>query len=676
MQSTIKSWSQDEKPFFNTLIKPNNISLVSGTQYGLYPMLSDSIYPVWIYKTTLSANVSLLNLPLNASYTYSNQFGTAGINSGFQISLDTKAQNRMKSIDGIDSKAIIDGALDSIQNRKSLYYRRLDYLTRLDPQSQIPNISLDNKPTLPSSVIGNPIEIDSLNLQNHQPFNTATDSLKINPDSVSVSEEIAKYKQLLDELQNTENLWKAKKLAIEQYSPETVLDSLYSNKAARIEKFNIGFFGAEMSPLLIQSTVLKGIQVAAQKGDYYAEFALGRTLNSQIQETTNQTFKQRLNEWRNVVADNRSESSRALFAARFGKGQKDSTHFYLGGLVGQGKKELFSENSSTARNIVGEVEYTYIQEKRKVQLNAAQSFLRDQGVQSFDNNVSIRSGQSTGYAFHLHYKETFEKPGIQVGIKGKYFSPLFTSFGLGVSRKDYLQSDGNVSKSFKKFGRWSLQLRKDLTNLSNSLPVTVSLNQAKVTWSIKPIKRSSLNLNYIKSSTSIETGDQTTEFFQNVFVGVGTYQFKWGKKTPVAVLQMNSTQLSTDSVRVNYLGGQASLQWMISKSTSVTMSGNYSESRDSTMNKVENLFSEFQLSTAMKSLSLGCTMKMGTTGGDFTYGFGLNGQINMLKGLSATFFTERVVFDKGITSFYTEVDYLRFPYRMGIELTYTLMKSK
>lgn len=650
--------AQNQSSLKKNVLQFNSISLSSQHQYGLWPVLNDSVYPNWVYNSKMEMKGKVFGLPVVTEYFFLSSPGQLNIPNGFHFSVDYTALKRMKTLDRFDTGALVDRALDSIARLESLYNRRLDYLNRLQPDAKIPQWSI---PEFPSTA--------------NYPNDSLPDRALIS-DSIAVSADISDYKNKLEALSDAKRLWLSRKEALNTLSPEQALDTLYRNKAARVEKFNLGVFGADISPFLIQSVVLRGGQFAMKKGNWRGEIALGRTINYQLTENNVPSFQNRVKEWRNILMDNGRESSRAIFATQVGKGDKDSSHVYVGALIGQGKKHLFSSNSPSARNIVGEIEYQFVSKESKIKVNAAQSFLRSYDFTASDLQTTANREEERGSALSLTYDQKWKKSGLVLATKAMYFSPLFSSFGIGVGRRDCVRGEIKVSKSFKTLGKWSIQYKRDQTNLSKALPSSVLAENYKLTWSIKPIKRAQVNLTYLWNETSTQGDFGSSSFVMNMINVVSSYQFKWKKITPLATVVYNLSTLENDSTSYQLSTANANLSWMVGKKTAINTGLVYASGMDSVMHTIHNYFltSSIQFSTKKASISVGLTG--GKSHETWTIGASMQAGLAFGNGWQLNIIGERVLHDETWMMGFDEAAYRQFPYRFSGGLTYTWTNSK
>lgn len=524
--------------------------------YGLIPFTTLNKVPDQLFRTEGTMDATIIKLPFNVAFSYTNSKNILGLNNYFRASFDAEKYKEQLKEKVAAKKDGYKNKLNTLYSSRQKVEQKLAYLKHVQkfPQSQLPQLphlpkdslnvpdsllhtpgyhfptdSLKNKipsfPTIPDSSK----YLDSLknkipSLPKTSNVNQYSDSLKKLADTQkyqdSIGQKINEYEKEIKEINN--QIDDTKKQIDRLENPSLVLEQeyLYKNKIYRffkdIKKLDVGLCYPNHSTFLVNGIALKGVNFEWQNSHYYFAFTHGKTINNIYY--SNNVIQNNLNAVRNLYNFfdfNNVEAGRRITAVKFGIGQKDNSHLFAGVLYGLGYDSYYKESSfnyspSIQKNYVFELDgKLVINTNNSLDIVYGKSLLRnnDENIGNENGFNALFNSTNRTHAALARYTTNISKTGTRLTFTTRYIDPYFKSFGIGFIRPNNFRYEIKADQRITKNVKISTFYRYEEDNLLSLLTNTTSLKSAgaNITWRVS--KRLTLRGGYTPVFLRVKSGD-------------------------------------------------------------------------------------------------------------------------------------------------------------------------
>jgi len=556
--------SNTRKRVLQKLMPKTHGNVSAGYDYGVIPFATNASYPLGYFKTQGNVGISILGLPLLATFYYSDLKNVSGLNNYFRVSFDKTAYDAMLRNKGLSKVEMEAKELSSLSDIKQMLQQKLAfselYKNGLPTESsltgQLPNLKNNY----------NGLNTDSLTKPNVPAvsdsalLNSAKDSLRKKLPSTSIkkttiADSIDKVTSLLhkyDSLNEKVNQYKSQIQKIDEKikainnklayfkNPQNLIENnpylkKFQSIMSGVKKLDIGMSYPNYSTFLVSGSSIKGINVEWEKKFYFA-FTYGKTINTVM--TTSNLIQNQLQTARNMYNFfdfTNVKDSRKILATKFGYGKKETTHLYAGFLYGLGLPSYVSVSTQTTieKNLVIELDgRVALNKTNTLDIIYGKSALYQDGVNVTGDNSNAQFpfpfSKYRSNAGLLKYTSEFKKTKTKITATGKIVDPFFNSYGVGFMRSDNLRYELKVEQDITSKIKFSGSYRKDRDNLLNTFSCTTDLQTIVANLNVKLNKRFTAKLSYMPviqniKPTSNDSGLQTTHHVNNISTVVITY---------------------------------------------------------------------------------------------------------------------------------------------------------
>lgn len=447
-------------------IRINSLNVFSNAGYGDVYRFEENGSSNF-YNFGVSAGVSLFGVPFKYSYECGNSPGANFIRPQFKLRLDLSQYEKRYVIPDFSLQdslirrlASLEAEIRDSQKAINSHNRRYDQL--LQRSSEInPMDTILNDPFLGMNYS------DSLTFTlerlNHE-------RLKVD----SLQTKLFEVRSKMEELRNTT-----------QIKP----NKIFKSKKVSPKVLSIGVSTPEEGKFLMQGMTIRGGYVVLKSRKNEHAFAVGTVNSFILNEATGSPFESFQNRINSLTRINTSSADRRILTYKFSRGNPDSTHFYLGGLAGTGKRNILESTGEQARNFVGEFgKGLLIPNIGLVTASVSQSWISN--FTGLRNDINDLEDQRSliGYAFNVKSKGALKPIGIDYTISSTLITPEFSSYGFALQRRDYLRLDISGAKRFKNNSQLKTSYRRDESNLFKSSQIHTKNDIYRVGYTMK-IKR-------------------------------------------------------------------------------------------------------------------------------------------------------------------------------------------
>lgn len=644
----------------------SGLAFSSRIQNGIVPSIDTVTHPTTQTQSSLNASLSWRGLNFIVSYSYVQPNSQIGIKNGFSFQL-------VPPIQAVDSDALLvsleqklNSKLDSIDGLRTNYHKRLQYLMLYKgdsitvPKWDLIDTSVFIQVVAPTDTLA---QVDTT-IASFQP------TLLLDPKkSIGVEDEIDRCQMMLNQLDSAKQMYNAQLDRFKRKRGSYCGNPFLLSLPFQIRKFDVGNFTSSNSPISLFGTSLFGISTAFNFDNYYVEGGIGK-LQSPIFPEINQygISKQVLSAFQSWSSNVRS-SSRSLAWLVIGRGRPEQSHFYIQGLTGRGKRNIFDDHSSNAINYVLEAQCQWVKGASKINCNVAKSFL-SRPVEIFSEAHNSKLKYDVGYAAHLGASHRIERLKSDVDVGFKYFTSSFNSFGLAISRRDFVQSQLSWKQSLGRNLRVVIQAKYDLAGLKVKI---YDLKSLTTSLRLKMIKHANFSITGSINKGNVGLAAIQVPVDQSLVSGLLTVPVKCGKLIPVftaqRIMALNKQQYTTSSIQ------NTSMNLILSKNSISTRFG-FAEIIQKASNSLKQrmAYCEASLSVTKYGWNASLVLKQSVLNKSI-YGFGLNGGI-VLAGLAVQSTIEKIVYDPIATPWLSSELVSKYPYRGSLQITYTIKKLK
>lgn len=475
------------------------------------------------YRAGVNSSTTILGLPFQFSYGYGNNAGLSYIKPSFRFGLDKQAMTKIPSIDTSfleDSvKRLMNGLDESIlQQQQQLNARRrmLDEYT----QMQLPDTSL---PEFPDSLA--PEFMDT------QHLSSASDSLvyKVSTQRARLDSLIElrnKYRQTLDLVRNR----------------ELQMREISLRKRFIPKNLELGVISPRMGVYILSGSVLRGFNVEMEGRHFSHHLALGQLNSFMLNPASGSGILSLEDRFNNMIRLRSHKTDRSMLAYKLQRGSADSSHFYGTILLARGKRNIYHATDETAQNAVVEIaKGIAIKDHALIIFSVAQSFLRETGNNIFDESSTRYKANEAGHGFHVNIRGKEKSHSLTYFLHAEYLTPTFTSFGIGVQRRDYLRVNAQLTRRTKKNAQWKIGYRRDQSNLLRSGTLNMKTENYRLGYARKFGRKNMLHTDLLYITSAICSPDFASSeqlYISNV---VYTRILKGGSNSPVFTSSYNVT---------------------------------------------------------------------------------------------------------------------------------------
>lgn len=580
---------QNVKPGVNSFLKKQlksiqpHGSISAGYEYGVLPFVSGNNVPSGGFKTEGNVSFSLMNIPLELTYYYTNIKNIIGLNNYFRISYDADRYKEQLSQKLSAKELVSKEQLGKLQLQQQQTAQKLEYLKFLEqhPDYKIPLTDTIKNPFNPNSVsldsIQNLINVPNQtnNIDTSVISNYAyhiTDSLKNSNDYFkkkdSISNEAAKYKVKYDSINDAINTIKQQMEQIKNFQgTSNTLTNPYLSKTqqflSNIKKFEIGLCHPNYSTFLANNIPIQGINVEYAKNNNFLAFTYGTTVNNLLYNNTLQGSIQNVRNLYNYFDFGNLSAGRKIFSLKGGMGAKDDSHLYVGILLGKGKTNYLQlnplesqpVNSSIQSNVVFELDARYkISEQLNIDFIIGKSSVKEEDLSMEQIKKSINEIFSNyrSYAMLTRINTGIKKTKTKLTFTTRWVDPYFKSFGIGFLRSDNLRFEIKAEQPITNKIKYTISYRREEDNLLRLYNYKNTLQTINNTLNIKLSKQFNIRLIYAPLIRVLKSDQLIIHDKNNISTVILTYTPKT-KKVNAQFNGLYSRYLITgDSTNINF----------------------------------------------------------------------------------------------------------------------------
>jgi hypothetical protein len=704
-----------KKENVSSRIKSSNISnqlkaldlhgnVTGGYEYGVLSYVYGNEFPAKGFRSEGNITFNLLKIPLVLTYNYTSIKNVIGLNNYFRISYDaSKYKEQLKDQAGNKQKLLND-KISGLQDQQQILGQKIEFYKYLErnpdytPLTTSGDSLSEEKDSFKTDL--NISNYDSLNATDTNqytsiaPDSSYLDSLKVKQrpagkdNSIakkdSISRELNGYVAKYDSISNEINEVKTQIDNVSKYQEHSdKIDNPYLTKAqqflSHIKKFEIGLCNPHSSVFLINNIPLQGINVEYEKANKYITLAYGTTVNNLLyQPGSVEGIIQGTRNYYNYFDFGNLEAGRKILMVKGGTGTKESTHIFLGALIGKGKVDYMlavPDNSATKEsNLVLEVDAKYnFSPKVSTELILGKSSLKNEDVSTEQLKSAMNEIFSNYRSYALLSKTNFliSKTKTNITVIARWIDPYFKSMGLGFLRSDNFRYELKAEQSITKKIKYTLSFRKEednLLQLYNYKNILYSINNS---LNIKITRKLNIRLIYIPLFRKLRYDDRVITDRNQIATGV----ISWLHKAKKFTAQFNSLysiyQVTGDSSNINFQNLAYTQQFIFKtgfkSDLNVTwFKNNLSDTlgNDTYLGLLEFGF----VSKKHNSISIGGKIAYKNNTGT-QYGFSLKSLVRVYKNLSAEAEISKIIIGDYYNSFNQE-KIKSFPYYCKAQLSF------
>jgi len=549
-----------------------------GYEHGVLPSLTGNMFQTSGYTAQGQVGFMLLNMPLNATFQYTNLKNVVGMNNYFRISYDANQYKDQltKKLNAKDQ--LTQASLNKLQLQKQQLLEQMGYGNMLN-QNSFDNLNINDLQTNRLSNNLGSVDLNSLtdttgimnkfeqyaSTNGLSQLSTLKDSSAFNnKDSIAtvIAQNKAKYDSINKMIIETKaQLDKIKNL---QNNPNK-LTNPYLSKAeqfmSHIKKLEIGLCNPTYSTFLINNVPLQGINVEYEKNEHFIAITYGTTLdpllfNTNTLQGTIQGARNLYNyfDFGNLVA------GRKIFSVKGGAGLKDKTHLYVGMLVGKGKTDhshpsIDPSKTKTESNVVLEIDGKYeFTENVSLDIIFGKSSVKEEDVTMEQIKKSINEIFSNyrSNAFLARLNAGIKKTNTKLTFSTRWVDPYFNSFGLSFLRSDNLRYEVKVEQPITKRIKYTVSYRREEDNLLQLVAYKNTLQSINNSLNIRLKKGFTIYLNYAPLFKEFKSPALIRTDRNNITTAIVSYVPKMKKASAQFKAIYNRYIITGDSLNINF----------------------------------------------------------------------------------------------------------------------------
>ena len=556
-----------------------------GYDYGFLPYTVNMPSPASAIKTEGRLAADIFNIPVNITYFYSSQKNLIGLNNYFRISYDADSYK-----EGLSNK--LNGNLDSYKSRLGdLGSQRQTLLQKMAYTDYLSSISPDKWPldttgksklaTLPGVKLdtsGSGVKIPNLDTagkaKNNKYYQNA-DSLaqravlyKNKADSVvKVYESYKKqYTTLDDSIKRVQSKIQELESLVNGGSASYLNKLPYFNKIQNflsgIKKMDIGLCYPAYSTFLANNIPVRGINLEYQKNNRFFAFTYGTTVNTLLfnSKSVDRVLQNVKNSYNYFDANNLS-AGRKILSAKFGIGEKDGDHLFVGFLLGKGYTTYSPPNSNDITSQPVESNLVLEADIRKkllknssldVVLGKSSLEQQDMNMATLQNEAKELFSHYRSYAALVRVKTCIPTTKSNLTFTVRWVDPFFNSFGVGFIRSDNLRYEIKLDQPLGKLFRYTVMTRYEEDNLLKLLNYRNTFYSMNNMLAYKIKKGLMLRAGYTPLLRNLNGDNIHQQNKSSIVTGIITFLPKSRRVQMQFNISYNYYQVNTDSTPINF----------------------------------------------------------------------------------------------------------------------------
>ncbi|MES2680886.1 MAG: hypothetical protein V4635_13425 [Bacteroidota bacterium] len=556
--------------------------------YGFLPYTVGDASPASAFRTEGLAETNILGIPFDVSYFYSSQKNLIGLNNYFRISYnaDRYKENLKKKWSGDIDKHKIN--LNDINFEKQQLLQKIaysNYLSTIDPKKW-PKGSLPGMgavPAPPSFPDTNVIPNSRLTLDTNGIAARLSDSLKSDKNyakAESAMREAQMYKHKKDSVERVAASYKSKYdllndsvKKVEEKIRE--LERLRDNKSiadktghvnrtqeflSGVRKMDIGLCYPAYSTFLVNNLPVRGVNFEYQKNGIFVGFTYGTTVSSLLYSNKSpEGLLQSARNAYNYFDANNLTSGRKILCFKFGIGEKESDHVYLGFLAGKGANNYSTQTEVVPRlvetNLVVEADIRQkLLKNTTLDIIAGKSSIQLEDLNMTVLNTAAREVFSNfrSYAVLLKLKTTIPLTKSDISMTARQVDPFFNSFGIGFMRSDNRRYELKLDQPIGKSIRYTCAARYEEDNLLKLLNYKNTFYSINNTISFKLKRSLMLRLGYTPIIRDLNAENYKLHNKNEIITGILTFSPRSRKIEHRYSLLYNNYFVNTDSSLISF----------------------------------------------------------------------------------------------------------------------------
>lgn len=560
-----------------------------GYDYGFLPYTVNMPSPSSAIKTEGVIETDVFNIPIDVSYFYTTQKNLIGLTNYFRLSYNA---DRYK--DKLNTK--LNGNLDAYRNnlgqlnsQKQQLLQKMaytDYLSSINPDKW-PIDAEKNKPNTPN------LDVDTTGIGTIIPkLDTAgiTKSLK---DSLNAN----KYKSTADSLKQQAILYRNKKDSVEKvyddykntyallndsiqkvqskidrlealtsrsspYGERSSYFNKFQNFLSGVKKMDVGLCYPAYSTFLANNIPVRGINFEYQKNNRFFAFTYGTTVSTLLYNNRNiEGVLQNVRNSYNYFDVNNLSSGRKILSAKFGVGEQEGNHAFVGFLIGKGVNTYFPNNSESSSlnliesNLVFEADFRKkLFKSSSLDLVIGKSSLQDADINMGTLQAAAKELFSNfrSYAMLVKFKTNIPATKSNLTFSIRRIDPFFTSFGIGFIRSDNMRYEVKLDQPLGKLFRYTAVFRYEEDNLLKILNYKNIFYSLSNTVSYKIKRGLTLRLGYTPLIRKLNGQNYHITSKNSIVTGILSFTPRSKNVQKQFNLLYNAYHVTTDSTPINF----------------------------------------------------------------------------------------------------------------------------
>ncbi len=592
--TSLKNDSATEKKFHLKeklkSIFPKGIISV-GYDYGFLPYTVNTVPPASAFKTEGSVETDLLNIPIDISYFYTTQKNLIGLTNYFRISYNAdryKDKLNHKLSGNSDSYKNILGGLKVQRQQLLQKMAYADYLSSIDPDKWPKDaITGKGKPAplllMPdtSGMLKLP-QLDTAGMFNSSGLGDTPGNNTYYSKADSIKRKTLLYKQRADSMKQLYATYKnnyevlndsIKKVqekidALENLKHTKSLPgkSPYLNKVqgflSGLKKADVGLCYPGYSTFLTNNIPVRGLNFEYQKNGLFFGFTYGTTVSTLLYNNKSlDGILQNIKNAYNYFDANNLSAGRKILCTKFGIGEKDGDHLYVGFLVGKGANTYFLSGSGDAASRLTESNLVLEADIRRKLLK--HTFLDvvvgKSSLQQDNLNMDVLQSAARevfsnyrSYAILVKLKTSIPLTRSELTLSTRRIDPFFNSFGIGFIRSDNLRYELKLDQPLGKAFRYTLMFRYEEDNLLKLLNYKNTFYSINNTLSFKIKKGLMLRAGYTPLVRTLNGENYHATNKNAIVTGIITFTPRSRHVQKQFSLLYNYYFVNTDSSAINF----------------------------------------------------------------------------------------------------------------------------
>lgn len=579
---TKKDSTEKNLPAKRTKVIAPKGTISLGYEYGFLPYAVNMPSPASAFKTEGRIEMDAFNLPVDLTFFYSSQKNLIGLNNYFRLSYNAERyKEKLNTKLGTKIESYKTNLTDLTSQKQNLLQKMAyaDYLSSISPDKWPVEALHVKKPALPDledslSMPDTSGIINKYNPIKNNIYSSKADSIsrqavlyKHKADSVIklydayknkydvLSDSIKRVETKIGELENFVN-------GSHSYKKISPYLTKVQNFLSGVKKTDVGLCYPNYSTFLSYNVPVRGINFEYEKNNYFFALTYGTTVSTLLYNTKSidGVLQSTRNAYNYFDITNLS-AGRKILSAKFGVGEKEGNHFFVGFLLGRGYSTYSTASSvdlssrSIERNLVLEADVCRkISKNTTLDITLGKSSLQQQDV----SLAAIQSAATEifsgfrSYAALIKLKTSIAATKTNVTFSVRWVDPFFNSFGIGFIRSDNMRYEVKLDQPLTKSLRYTAMARYEEDNLLKLLNYKNTFYSINNTVSYKIKRGLMLRAGYTPLIRTLN-GEGYHSINKNAIItGILTYMPKLRTTQMQFNLSYNYYHVNTDSTPVNF----------------------------------------------------------------------------------------------------------------------------